>query len=240
MKMLLCLHGNPLNGQEFESLLPELQKNGYHPIIHKRPIRGSQLEPLLQSINATAKVSGGGPFGLLAYSWGAYLALAYLQRFPENLTGVLLINPLLVDKNSRGLGSKLVFGTPLLRTVVLKFLRRKMAANYISKIFYPKEPSQEVKNELQTYLANSSVWRGAAAYKKLMIEKPLSKESSVFQIPLKVLFGEKDEFAPKKEQLQVLQNLNDPSFKTIPLAGHALPWSHQSLILDEINQMFPL
>jgi pimeloyl-ACP methyl ester carboxylesterase len=235
MKMLVCLHGNPLNGQEFEAILPVLQKEGYNTIVHKRPIKGSKLEPLLQSINATAKVSGGGPFGLVAYSWGAYLALAYLQRFPENVTGLLLINPLLVDRKPLGFGAKVMLNTPILRSVILKFLSRKMAKEYINKTFYPIEPPDEIRNQLQAFLSYSSIWRGAAAYKKLMVTKPLPEEFSCFNIPIKVLFGAQDEVAPKAVQMEVLQKLNSVSFDTIPNAGHALPWSHPGCIIEKIQ-----
>lgn len=237
MKKLVFLHGNPLNGQEFDPILPLLQKEGYNTIVHKRPLKGSKLEPLLQSINATVKVSGGGPFGLVAYSWGAYLALAYLHRFPENVTSVLLINPLLVDRKPISFVAKMMLSIPILRSIVLKFLNRKMVNEYINKTFYPKDPPEETRKQLQAFLSFSSIWRGAAVYKKLMLLKPLSKEFSSSQTPIIALFGAQDEVAPKSVQMEVLQNLNRVCFDTIANAGHALPWSHPDLIMEKIHQM---
>ena len=124
IKTLVCLHGNPSDGQEFEPLLPALRDKGFNPVVHKRPIRGSKLEPLLQSVSATAKVSGGSPFGLLAYSWGAYLALSYLKRFPENVLGTILINPLLVDRQPLTISRKILLGIPLVRALSLKIGNR--------------------------------------------------------------------------------------------------------------------
>lgn len=237
MKMLICLHGNPLNGQEFEPMLPELQSLGFNPVIHKRPIKGSKLEPLLQSINATAKVSGGGPFGLVAYSWGAYLALAYLRRFPENVTGVLLVNPFLIDAKPIGIPARFFLATPLISTLVLKLRSRKMASAFVNKTFYPEEASEEVKGVLEPYLSHAYIWRGAAAYKKLMVASPLPVEFPNLQVPVKALFGEIDEVAPKSQQMKVLENLNSLTFDTIKDAGHALPWTHKSRIIDEIKRM---
>jgi pimeloyl-ACP methyl ester carboxylesterase len=112
-----------------------------------------------------------------------------------------------------------------------------MANEYINKTFYPKEPPDEIRNQLQAFLSYSSIWRGAAAYKKLMLTKPLPDEFSPFQIPIRVLFGAQDEVAPKAVQMEVLQKLNSVSFDTIPNAGHALPWSHPGRIVEKIDQM---
>lgn len=238
MKMLIGLHGNPLNGQEFESLVPELENKGYQFVLHKRPLKGCiQLEPLIQSINATAKVSGGGPFGLVAYSWGAYLALAYLHRFPENVTGVLLINPLLTDKKSLPLSTRLLLSTPILRPIVLKLKSRKLASEYIDTVFYPEIPADDVRKNLMTYLSYGYVWKAAAAYKKLMLKTPLASLSSV-NIPVRVLFGEEDKVAPKLEQMPYMQTMNQLHLTTLPHVGHAIPWIHSSLIIDEIQKTF--
>lgn len=237
MKMLLCLHGNPSQGQEFDPILPSLEEMGIQPIIHKRPLKGCMhLEPLLQSINATVKVSGGGPFGLMAYSWGAYLALAYLRRFPENVTGILLINPLLVDKKPLNLRTRILLSTPILRTLICKLKSRKMAIDSMNRIFFPEEPSEEVRASLYPFLAQGFVWRGAAIYKKLMMNFPLSTTLPALQTPIRVLFGENDEVAPKLEQMQFLQTVNQLNFKTLP-AGHAIPWTHSQCVIDEIKSM---
>lgn len=235
MKMLICLHGNPLQGQEFDPLLSELTNNGFHPIIHKRPIKGSKLEPLLQSINSTAKVSGGGPFALVAYSWGAYLALAYLHRFPENVTGILLINPLVVDHRPLSAAVNLLMATPLLRSIVLRLRSRSMAAAYVRRTFAPQEPTQEVRAKLESFLSQVQIWRGAAAYKKLMMTAPLSEQVEKSSVPIRVLYGEKDHVAPMEEQKPVIERFGRPTSTIVPEAGHALPWTHPALILEEIT-----
>lgn len=235
MKMIICLHGNPLQGQEFDPLLPELTHQGFHPILHKRPIKGSKLEPLLQSINSTAKVSGGGPFILVAYSWGAYLALAYLHRFPENVTGLLLINPLVVDHKPMSAAVNLLMATPLLRSIVLRLRSRSMAAAYVRRTFAPHEPTQQVRSELESFLSQVQIWRGAAAYKKLMMTTPLPDQVEKSSVPIRVLYGEKDLVAPINEQKPVIERFGYPITTTIPGAGHGLPWTHPSLILEEIK-----
>ncbi len=240
MRKLVFLHGNPLNGQEFDPILPELEQKGFKPILHKRPLKGcSKLEPLLQSINATVKVSGGGSFDLVAYSWGAFLAFSYVRRFPENVTGVLLINPLLGDTTSIPLCQRMILATPILRSLVLKLKCKKLASEYINRIFSPEIPLEEVEKQLYGFLSQGCVWRGAAAYKKLMLDFPLSTPLPSISVPVRVLFGEKDEVAAKFEQMQYLQTLNNLSFITIPNSGHALPWTHPSLVVDEICRAFP-
>ena len=146
MNLLVCLHDNPLSGQEFDPLLPLLKERGFHVVVHKRPPQGSKLEPLLQSISATAKVSGGGPFGLIAYSWGAYLALAYLKRYPENLKGLLLLNPLVVADALENRPSKALLATPLLSSMVLRWRCRSLAATFLADRFAPQKPPSDVRS----------------------------------------------------------------------------------------------
>lgn len=235
MTMLLLLHSNPLEGQEFEPLIPLLQKKGYNPVIHKRPMKGSKLEPLLQSINSTAKVSGGGRFGLIAYSWGAYLALAYLNRFPENVSQVILINPKLIEDYEETLTNKIILATPLLRTLVLKWRSRKLSKSYVSERFQPYEASSEVKQVLEPYLSQALVWRGAASYRKLMKKQPLPEQFVESNVPITVLFGENDRIAPPCDQLPILRKLKNVEEEIVPQAGHSIPWTHPQLIVDALQ-----
>jgi lipase len=230
MRLLICLHGNPLNGQEFAPLLPLFKEKGYQAVVHKRPIRGSKLEPLLQSISATAKVSGGAPFDLVAYSWGAYLALAYLLRYPENVSSLLLLNPLLVADPQVNRPRKVLLATPLLRTLVLKRKGRSLATAFLQKNFYPDPLPDELFKELVPYLSQALVWRGEAAYQKLMLEKPLPCDISGIKTPISLLFGEHDRVASMKTQLTLLQRVSNLQSQVIAGAGHALPWTHPTLV----------
>ncbi len=238
MKMLVCLHGNPLQGQEFDPILPSLQERGYQAVIHKRPITGSKLEPLLQSVSATAKVSGDAPFGIVAYSWGAYLALAYLERFPENVTGVLLINPLLIENHPLSPAARFITATPILRSIVLKLRSHALATTYVRRTFTPETPSQDVQGNLEKFLSHALVWRGAAAYKKLMLVSPLRPELKNGNVPIRVLFGENDRVAPMREQWPAIEHLQHINKTIVPGTGHALPWTHSDLIVGEIEKLF--
>jgi pimeloyl-ACP methyl ester carboxylesterase len=237
MKMLVCLHGNPFQGQEFEPLLPKIVQEGFQPIIHKRPVKGGKLEPLLQSISATAKVSGGTPFGIMAYSWGAYLALAYFNRYPENVTSMILINPLIIDLKPMACISQMMLKTPILKNLAMKFRKRSMAIQHVQRIFDPEKPNPETKQALESYLSQSSVWFGAAAYKKLMISTPLLSRTSPISIPVKIIYGEQDRLAPMEQQKKILQDMCKGEEITVPNSGHALPWTHPDLIVREVAQV---
>lgn len=234
MNLIVCLHDNPLNGQEFDPLLPLLKEQGFQAVVHKRPVQGSKLEPLLQSINATAKVSGGGPFSLVAYSWGAYLALAYLKRYPENLKSLVLLNPIVVADSRDDRPSKALLSTPLLSSLVLRWRCRSLASIFLKKRFAPQDAPVDVRSSVEPFLSQGQIWRGEAAYHNLLREKPLVPNFEGISVPVKVIFGEEDCVAPKEEQLFVLGKLQNMRTVTIPGAGHALPWTHASQISHEI------
>lgn len=231
-KALVCLHGNPLQGQEFEPLIPGLQGQGIHPIIHKRPLKGMKLEPLLQSITATAKVVTSSPFYLTAYSWGAYLALAYLNRYPENVAGVLLINPLLKAPAQQ----KKLLNAPILRTFALKFQVREWAATLLQRSFSPVQPPPALRAQLEKELATPALWRGYATYQKLL-KNPLPLAYGPLPMPIHVLYGEQDEVAPLADQMPFLTKLASLTLHPVKGAGHALPWTHPSLLLDQIAEL---
>lgn len=236
--MLLCLHGNPLQGQEFEHLFPKLREKGILPVLHKRPIKGTQLEPLIQSVSATAKLSGSSPFGLLAYSWGAYLALAYLRRFPENVTHVMLVNPLLtIPKPLFSKPSQVILKAPIIRNLAYKFRNRSMASAYVESRFTPHKPPAEIRSRLLLDLSQAPTWRGERTYQKMMVTLPLSQNFGEFTIPVRVLVGVEDDVAPFEDQWKVLENFPNCSLKKIKGAGHALPWTHSDLILREIDRI---
>lgn len=235
MKMLLCLHENPLQGQEFKEISPLLVKHGFNPILHKRPVKGSKLEPLLQSISATAKVSGNPPFGIVAYSWGAYLALSYLLRFPENVTGVVLINPVLSEEKPP-VEENLVWSLPVIRSLLIRLKKKKLTSNYLKQLFAPSEPEEEVRKELETYLSQVPVWLGEAAYKKLMWTQPIKAEKEHFKRPVKVIYGDLDRVSPDSQYLNQL--FGEENALVVKEGGHALPWSHSTLIAEEIIKHF--
>ncbi len=234
MNLIVCLHDNPLNGQEFDPLLPLLKARGFEAVVHKRPTRCSQLEPLLQSITATAKVSGGGRFGLVAYSWGAYLALAYLKSYPENVTGLVLINPLLTPQERDDRPGKALLATPLLRSLVLRWRCRALAATFVTRSFAPDAPSASIRTGIESFLSQAQVWRGESAYHELMKEKPLHHHFNAIHTPVKVLFGKQDLVAPIDLQLPILEKLSQMNALIVPEAGHALPWTHPILVADEV------
>jgi pimeloyl-ACP methyl ester carboxylesterase len=236
MKMLLCLHGNPFQGQEFDALIPSLQGD-FNPVVVKRLLNATSLESLLQSINATAKVSGGGPFGIVAYSWGAYLALAYLNRFPENVTGIVLINPLVKETKKVCPFGKTLLSVPLVGTLTLKWRGKKMTANLLERTFSPEKPSAEVRKILEKDLVQPQVWRGSLKYKKLMLSQPLPTLAPS-TCKIKVLYGARDSVAPMEEQQPSLASLMGVETVIIPNAGHALPWTHTATVLDAIRDHF--
>jgi len=213
-----------------------LEKNGFQPILHKRPIKGAKLEPLLQSINATAKLSGGSPFGILAYSWGAYLALAYLHRFPENVSELFLVNPMLVDQDHT---KPLILTAPLLRTLTYRLRNRSLATAYVEKSFEPDQPPTEIKSRLEKDLMQLHTWRGESVYQKLLEVSPLQQDFSRIYNPVHIIVGEKDTVAPLQDQMLILQTLPNHALITVPGAGHALPWTHPELIIQTIeNESF--
>jgi pimeloyl-ACP methyl ester carboxylesterase len=113
--------------------------------------------------------------------------------------------------------------------------KRRLAAEYMKQLFAPQDPLTEAKGQLESYLAQVPVWLGAEAYKKLMLTEPLNimREGT---IPIKILLGEMDPMAQGQKVLT--DHYGKDSSLVVKGAGHALPWTHPDLVLDEIISQF--
>lgn len=238
MAIIICLHGNPGIGKEFDHILSELQQENMQFHIHRRPLRGCRLEELFKDISLVIENGSSENVYFLTYSWGSYLALAYLTQYPNKVLKVFMVNPLVVDHKPIWRPLQLLLSIPLLDTLILKQFNRKRRRKLIEDIFFPDTPSIEVQRMLETFLSNIDVWKGAVIYKNIMYNYPLSKEIYSLPIPIKAVLGEKDILTPPKEQLPFLRKLSGFKAEIIAEGGHALMSTHPELVLEQIKSFF--
>ena len=93
----------------------------------------------------------------------------------------------------------------------------------------------EAEQKLKSSGSLFSIWKNTFIYKHMMNEFPLSEDLKSVPIPVRAVFGRQDSLAPYQKQLPFLQNLVEFSYKIVDHSGHSLPWTHQDLVLKEID-----
>ena len=176
--------------------------------------------------------------GIVAYSWGAYLALTYLSLNPDHVDRIFLINPLVQDSNPKTKFWHRLEILPFIGKAILFPSIYAKSYDYLKKMFSPQPIAPHAEKKLKPFLQSASVWQGNVVYKQMLSEFPLSEDLKSFPVPVHALFGNNDLIAPCLTQLPYLQNLVKFTYKTVDQAGHALPWTNVPLINDEIRQFF--
>ena len=107
---VIVLHGGP--GGDFRSLLALSALSETHRVVfyeqrgaglsERAEDGGLMLDGYLNELAAVvAHVAPDGPVTLIGHSWGAMLAAAYLERAPEQVAGLVLIEPGYLDAAGR-------------------------------------------------------------------------------------------------------------------------------------------
>ncbi len=97
MKSIVWVPSISSQGSEFDAIIPRLKEKGYKNFIFKTPKENISFEELFTQLNRTVLSAQKDRVSLVAYSWGAYLALTYLALNPDHVERVFLINPILHD-----------------------------------------------------------------------------------------------------------------------------------------------
>lgn len=235
MKSIIWLHNVYSHGLEYEAILSSFQQEEIHHIHFQLPSKISSFESLFTDLNHTILSTQQDKVYLVAYSWAAYEALTYLILNPDHVERVFLINPLIHEQ--------FPFSKNWIRGAHVPWIDKLYAIGdslfntqrYLKTLFAPQVVPLEIEKTLRPLLQTSSTWQAANVYKHLIVDFPLSEELKSYPIPIRALFGEQDSMAPFASQISSFQALINFSYSIIPAAGHALPWTHTNLIINEIK-----
>lgn len=238
MRSIVWLHTIPSNGSEFKEIVPQLTRKGFDHIVFQIPKPGASFEDLFTLLNRSVLSAQKDQVSFVAYSWGAYLALTYLSLNPDHVERIFLINPLLYDPApSSKLWHKLQ-ALPLIGKAVQLPAAYVKTDGYLKKIFSPSPVSEAAEKNLKPFLRSTAVWQEASNYRNTVSEFPLSEDLKSFPVPIHALFGKEDSIASCASQLSYFQNLVKFSYTIVDKAGHALPWTHSRLVVEEISRFF--
>lgn len=220
---LMLVHGFPLDGRMWapqepvlgagrKVLVPDLLGFGQTPL----PNGACSLERQAEALALFATAHGAHRLVVCGLSMGGYIALAFAERFPERVAGLIL-----ADTRSDADTEAVRQG----RTLSAKRVREEGVAvteDLLGKLFHPRAQPRNsaLVNEVRTLMLGQSPEAVALAL-EAMRDRP--SRASILQglhCPVLVVVGEGDQMTPP-EEARAMAELNSGSrVLVIPEAGH--------------------
>lgn len=214
MKTMTFHHGSPGRPEDVKQLAP------------------LQNQFLIKSLNRYKKEQSQSQIQC-GYSFGGVEALR--QAMKNGAQEVILISPYLFPKKSPSIATKTLLGAPLLGDKIVSLMGKKAIDELMEKSSAPAAIPA-------SYREDALFYKNPKILKKAVLEKDYNQEELKKQIrssSLKItaIIGEQDKEA--QEQCEILKQLTSVEIKTIPNAGHALPWTHQEKLCELMSDSKP-
>ncbi len=222
---IICFHGSPGTEDDFLPLQNQLIKSTILPMSRKG-----------YPSHSNHAIDPSGAF-ILGYSWGCREALEYSFKNINQISGVILISPYLINVNRNSISNNLY--KYLFR---FKHLAKIISHREIIKFFkvtsYPGTVPSNYFDNLISFANTSTFYRSicekneSQQYSYASILRAINK----CDIPIYIIYGEKDIYTDIKINVSLIKKISPESlFYEVKNGGHALLWTH-TLKISEIIQ----
>ncbi len=166
----------------------------------------------------------------IGYSFGSYFALRDFINNPDAKKLILIAPYLYADK--LGFLKKIL----IKNAITSKILIEKMSETIIEELLIKSSSPQVVSDE---YRAIAEKYKSVAVLREAALEKEVSQESIVdlckkaSEREVHIIWGDSDQSLTQEHVEKIKNNLiaDEVIFKD---AGHAIPWTHQDQLIEEI------
>ena len=244
-RTVVMIHGNAGGVEDFEFGVVELLSREYRVIAIDRAGHGKSdrpggkaatLEYQASLLHQTLAHLGITQPVLVGHSWGAALALAYVLKYPGEVSAMVLLAPAAYPDDGGNRFLRIVTKTPMVSDLSLLLgkvlMGRRMLKRALAQAFYPQiVPDSYLKlasswlrqRQLRAYLEDELALNDS-------LEK-ISKRYSEINIPVVIVTGDEDKIVSPKENAYRLQ-AELPQSQLIELrdVGHEIPQTHPESI----------
>lgn len=159
---------------------------------------------------------------LVGLSYGAWPALNYAATYPERVSGILLISPLVG-------GAEEIWEN-------LKLPKENPGKEFYSRIFYSPPPIPDLFMGTN-YTRTNKVFNGLKEFMPRLKLQGKLLEQKLWRIssPVHILYGSHDTIIPMWYVKDLAKKIPHSIVKHVPKAGHALVWDRPDFVISYLK-----
>ncbi|HQG28715.1 MAG TPA: alpha/beta hydrolase [Candidatus Ozemobacteraceae bacterium] len=245
---VLMLHGNPGDRDDWAGPAKLLAERGFRCLAVDRPGHGLSsplpAEPgqAADACAALLRSNAGGKAIVAGYSMGAHVALDLAQRHRDLVSGVCLVAPYLMprDENEQPSGLPGLLDIPLLRAVLgllLPMLGGGKIRRHLETTFKPAAADPALVEELAGRFSTFASLEATLRDKNLFLDtyKKVLEGTATLTCPVLMITGAEDAVSGTASAEAIRKAIPGVLSTVVDGGGHALPWTHASLVADRIS-----
>ncbi len=245
---VLMLHGNPGDRDDWAGPAKLLAARGFRCLSIDLPGHGLSsplpAEPgrAADACAALLRSTAGGKAIVAGYSMGAYVALDLAQRHRDLVSGVCLVAPYLLprDKNEKPSGLPGLLGIPLLRAILgllLPLLAGGKIRQHLETTFKPAAAAPNLLDELAGKFSTFASLEAMFRDKNIFLDTydKVLEGMVTLTCPVLMITGAEDAVSGTASADAVRAAIPSVLSTVVDGGGHALPWTHASLVADRIT-----
>lgn len=171
-------------------------------------------------------------FCLCGFSFGGYVALAMLDKAPERISSLILINTTMAADNEAQIAMR--------QQAIAKAEsggHEALVEAQAPKVFHPHSLIQEVIANARTAMVKEYGPERFIAHLNASIARPDRCDMvSQLDIPTLVLAAENDQVIPVQRQLAMANFIKKSTFTTIPESGHMMPLEKPAELANKLTE----
>jgi pimeloyl-ACP methyl ester carboxylesterase len=254
-KPVLLIHGNAGSLQDFEFGTLDLVAQQYRVIAFDLP--GHGFSPIPKSFKGTIEEEASilhdalNELGVKApivvgHSWGGAIALAYALRYPQDVSGLVLLAPAAYPDHRRETRFGGLLKVPVLGDVCISLLKpfigHRQVEHGLAQAFFPDNVPEEYRK------AAASAWLGRKQIKAWIqsdevLEDSLRSQSTAYekiQSPVIIVTGDSDQVVlPSQNAFPLHSAIKKSELLVVLHAGHQIPEAHPEVVLRAIQLVRP-
>ena len=252
---VVLIHGNPGSCQDWSRLYVPISSR-YRAIAFDRPGHGHSERPnhrpitvevQAEMLHATLMQLGIDRPIVVGHSWGGSLALVYALKFPEEISGAVLLAPAAYESDDGVSFLSKLPGWPVIGDV-LNFLFTPLLSAWLVRTDIAKAfaPDPVPKKYLRHVLAE---WTRPKKVKWYSVDDALLNESlpkfaeryPEIRVPVVIATGDADQIVPAEENAERLHRaLPHSHLNLLPQTGHQIPFTRPEAVLAAIDHIAAL
>ena len=252
---VVLIHGNPGSCQDWSRLYVPISSR-YRAIAFDRPGHGHSERPnhrpitvevQAEMLHETLMQLGIERPIVVGHSWGGSLALVYALKFPEEISGAVLLAPAAYESDDGVSFLSKLPGWPVIGDV-LNFLFTPLLSAWLVRTDIAKAfaPDPVPKKYLRHVLAE---WTRPKKVKWYSVDDALLNESlpkfaeryPEIRVPVAIVTGDADQIVPAEENAERLHRaLPHSHLHSLPQTGHQIPFTRPEAVLAAIDHIAAL